>query len=244
MGGFEPIIIETRGESYVFTQGADRLLSMPAAVFDAFQCDSVFPPSWTAKESDGRETRQLLWHPASGEFLMGTLRETPPRLAERHGSEPFRSHLLAAWYPETSRLYLHPYWNPESPSESFGIEARALSLEIQRRFFALMARLRPPPGWRTTFNSRDRLITALEAPEPHTELPKRLSLAPPMPLGRPNAEGALKSIGTDLAGQCFPTVRENALIWVEAFGEEHLLRAREILDLHGLDHQIETFRSH
>lgn len=252
MGGFEPVVIEPREGSYAIRQGSEQLFVVPALLFETFDADRVFPPSWKAlDEPVERGVRYLLWHPPTGELLMSAPPSRPPRLAQAQGHHPFRAYLQAYWFPDTMRFLLRAYWNPASSREKFDREARVMSLATQLRFLERMQRLRPPAGWYATLNvvSRYQRMTGLEVPStpapPSPPSPVlRAVLTPPTPRGDPRVDDALRWVGEELSGSGFPTLDADHLLWVEVLRPESFDTLCTLLTRLGLDHRREALSPH
>lgn len=250
MGRFEPVVIEREGGHYLLRQGAERLLRVPLDVFEGYEGDAVFPPSWTARGGNRSlpETRYMLWHPPSGEFLMSPIRPRPPLLAEVYGSHPFRSYLQAFWFPECSRLILRTYWNPASPAEPFDTAARKINYEVQSAFARLALRLMPPPHATITLNAVDRYqrIIGLDGSGAQADptLVTRLHLSPLAKLTEGRVENALFSLSVEMAGRAYPTIDGERFRWVETLTESDMREVRGVLDANGVQYSDSEFRSH
>lgn len=250
MGRFEPVLIEREGGHYSLRQGDRTLLKVPNDIFESYNADAVFPPMWSQKGGDQgeQEPRYILWHPSSGEFLMGPIRPRPPLLAEVYGSHPFRAYLQVFWMPLNCRLILRTYWNPENPSESFGPTAKKDNFRVQAAFTSIFARLLPPPAMTTTLNAIDRYqrIAGLDGVGEEADPAKiaRLYVAPAASLEIPNVAEALRAMAVDFTGRLFPVLGANSLRWVEALAEGDLAEARKIFDRFGVHYSLEAFVSH
>lgn len=250
MGHFEPVVIEREGGHYLLRQGEERLFCVPADVFDTFDSDAVFPPSWTPKSGDRAhpEPKYILWHPPTGELLLSNVKPRPPLLAEVYGSHPFRSYVQAFWFPSEARLIIRTYWNPSGPAEGFDAAARRTSYVAQRRFVSLMMKLMPPANMNVTINAVDRyqrisgFDSTGESGEPSMIL--RVWLAPLARLDAPRVENALAAISTEMAGRAYPTFDAVNLKWIEALTESDLKETRSILDTYGVQYSDAEFKSH
>lgn len=250
MGQFEPVVIEREGGHYLLRQGEERLFCVPADVFDSYESDSVFPPSWSPKSGDRAhpEPKYILWHPPTSELLLSNIKPRPPLLAEVYGSHPFRSYVQAFWFPSESRLITRTYWNPSSPAEGFDASARRASFDAQRRFVRLLMRLMPPVNMNVTINAVDRYqrIAGLDGSgEPgEPSMIMRLWLAPVAKLQTPRVENALTAISTEMAGRAYPTFDAANLKWIEALTESDLKETRSHLDANGVQYSDAEFKSH
>lgn len=246
-GRFEPVVIEPRGGHYRLAQGEELLLSMPRALFEAYEADSVFPPAWQSLDP-AHPVRRLFWNPQTAEFLMAGLETHPVRTVEAFGTTPYRSYLQALWLPAPPLLLLRPHWNPPDPADPFDAPARRKSFEVQRRFLDLVGRLRPPPGWGAVLNATDPYLEALgvvpEGPGGSPEALWEVSLTPPAPLDRGDGAAALEELATACAGRLFPALRGGALAAVHALALRDQHESEALLTRHGLAHQRGPFRPH
>lgn len=250
MGLFEPVVIAREGGHYRLRQGADGLLSIPADIFEGFEADAVFPPSWSRNGQDrsSQEPRYMLWHPPTGEFLMSNIKPRPPLLSEVYGSHPFRSYLQVFWFPSEARLIARTYWNPGIPTDSFDQAARKISYEAQRRFQSIIMRLMPPPQTTLTLNAIDRYQRVIgldgtgERGQP--SLAARLWLAPQARLDATGVAKALESLSVEMAGRVYPTLDAKNLKWIETLTESDMREAMGILDENGVQYSETEFKSH
>lgn len=250
MGRFEPVIIEREGGHYAIRQGAEPLLRVPGEIFDSYNADTVFVPTWTLNGFEGplQEARYLLYHPPTRELLMSAVRPRPPLLAEVYGSHPFRSYLQVYWIPERMRLLLRTYWNPERPTDAFDLAARKRSYQVQLEFLSTIWRLRPPPNLTVTLNAVERYqrLAGLDGTgsEAQPDSIHRLFLAPPAALGTTQVAQALETICVNNAGRAYPVVDEHRLLSIEALGDDELTEVKKKLDEFGVGHGAQAYRTH
>ena len=214
MTDFQTVVIDRVGGHYHVVQGEDLLLRVPESVFQQFEADSVFPPDWRPL-SESHPVRRLFWNPDTREFLLAGLEELSARVAEGHGTSPFRSFLQGLWVPRPPVLLLRPYWNPADPYEPFDQAARQMSFSAQWHFLEILGRLRLPPEATGILNATDAYLEALgvnAAGVPFDgEAIRELSLTPPESLEAPRVWKALEVIATEYAGTCFPLVHRGML---------------------------------
>ena len=246
MGEFETVTIEARGGHYEVHQGGRLLFRVPRDVFDRYEPDAVFPPLWKAREEE-HPVRRLYWNPRSRELLMAGLEAHPARTAELYGSSPFRSFLQALWIPRPPVLLVRPFWNPATPREPFGPEARKENFRIQREFLEILARLRAPRAWTAVLNATQPYLEALGAdPGPHPEpgTVREISLTPPASLEDPAPREALRRFAVDHAGLLFPVVRPGLLVGIHALSLPACHVAEAVLQELDLLYQEGPFRPH
>lgn len=244
---FDTVVIEQKRGRYEVAQGDEVLLAVPAAVFEAYDVESVFPPAWGVREPS-HPVRRLFWNPETAEFFMASLEAHPARTAEAWGSTPYRSYLQGFWIPAPPVLLLRPYWNPSDPYDPFDAAARRRGFAVQARFLEILQGLRPPQGWTAILNATDPYLDALGVSAPGAaydpEEIRELSLTPPAPLSLEAAAGVLDLLATEHAGTLYPVLRENALASVHALTLFALHTAQALLDRAGLPHQEGPFRPH
>jgi hypothetical protein len=247
VGGFQTVVIEREGGHFRLGQEGETLLLVPAAVFERFSADAVFPPAWAAF-APTHPVRRVFWNPDTREYLMAGLEDHPARTAEAFGASPYRAYLQGFWVPAPPLLLLRPYWNPEDPYAPFDDDARRESFRVQWTFREILGRLQPTPGWTTVFNAVDAYLdtlgVTLEGPGSDPEDVRELSLTPPAPVTDPAGRGALERLVTSEVGRVFPVVRGEALVGVQTLELEGLHRAEAILDAAGLLSQHGPFRPH
>jgi len=246
MARFEPVVIERRGAHYTLLQGSRRLFEMPAALFETFDADCVFPPGWPAKgEGVERRARQILWQPERSELLMNVAGiEQPPRIAELYGRDPFRAYLAALWQPAPPRLLLHPYWNPTLPTDSFGAEEREASYRAQRALFDLLAGLRPPRGWLAVFNATEKFQAAAEAARAAAQPGARLVADPAGKLGLAAVEETLREVAVERVGTARPALGAQGLLWIDTANLAAKEEVSALLTRRGVAFRIEPYRAH
>ncbi len=250
MGRFEPVVIERSGGHYELRQGEETLFMVPADLFESYEGDAVFPPCWTmlGAGARGEKARCMLWHPQSGEFLMGAMDERPPLLAEVHGSHPFRAYLQSLWLPGDTRLILRIYWNPETPGDAFDEEARRENFRVQMKFIGIIMRLMPPQGTKATLSAVDRYLRLSgitgSGREPDRASLKRTYVTPPLPFRAPESQAALSALATEMVGRAFPTLDAERFLWLETIDEEDAGKAAELLAEKGLLAAWDTYKPH
>lgn len=219
-----PVLIARVGSHYQLTQAGEVLLRVPLRVFERFDASCVFPPLWV--NADVHPVRRLYWNPDTLEFLMFGLDEQTVRFGETFGPSGYRSYLQGFWSPTPPAVFLRPYWRPEDPYDPFDDPARLVSLQVQRRFLAILDRLRPPEGWTAVLNAVSPYLDALglnaegRSGDPGDIL--ELSLMPPAPLHDGRAAALFETLATAQAGHCSPVLRNGSLCSVHALGLSEL----------------------
>lgn len=249
MAPFETVLIEKAGDSYRLSQGAELLLRVPAAVFERYEAETVFPPQWRVREEGAHPVRRLFWNSESNEFLMAGLEAHPARTTEALGTAPYRSFLQGFWIPSPAVLLLRPFWHPSDPYDAFDAEARETSFRTQERFLEVLGKMRPPPGWTAILNATDAYLDTLgvtpEAPPPpETNAVREVSLTPPAPLRDEAGRTALRRLAVEHAGSLFPVLREGALVGVHSLDLRDALAAEALFDALGLLYQQGPYRPH
>ncbi len=247
MPAFETVVIEPRGGRYEVTQGGEILLAVPAPVFDRYETDGVFPPSWHSR-APAHPVRRLFWNPQTAEFLMAGLEAHPARAVEGSGSTPYRSYLQGFWLPEPPVLLLRPYWNPADPYDAFDTPARLKSFRAQWRLLEILTGLRPPAAWSAIFNATDPYLEALgvdlAGTPPEPDAVREISLTPPASLNSSTVVQTLEILATEHVGGAFPVLREGVLAGVHTLTLPAMLSVQALLDRLGIPHQEGPFRPH
>ncbi len=247
MPDFETVVIEARSGRYEVAQGEHLLLAVPAAVFERYEAEAVFPPAWAARQ-ESHPVRRLFWNPQTAEFLMAGLEAHPARTVEGWGSTPYRSYLQGLWLPTPPVLLLRPFWNPSDPYEPFDAAARRRSFDAQSRLLRTLTGLRPPAGWSAILNATDPYLDALGVNAPGTppdpEAIREVSLTPPGALTSAPIAQALEILATEHAGAVFPVLREGVLAGAHALILPALHAAQALLDRLGIPSQEGPYRPH
>jgi hypothetical protein len=247
MSDFKTVVIQKVGGHYELTQTRVPLLRIPETGFMQYDAQTVFPPEWRSLE-DSHPVRLLFWNPETAEYLMAGLEVHPARVAEGHGTSPFRSFLQGFWIPRPPVLLLRPYWNPADPYDPFDGDARRRSFGAQRRFLQILDGLMPPRGWTSILNATDPYLEALgvnsEGMPADPESIRELSLTPPARLDSPAVSKALEVLAVHHTGSCFPVLRDGTLSGAHALCMPALHSCAALFQSLSIPFQEGPFRPH